>query len=335
MKKIIIIVALIFISIASGVWISRNLEVYYFIEEYYTVQNLDPDNEKDAELLRQQIQKLMWTTIPKTSQPDTEKFQCFKIISESIFFCSMDTQRKQIAQEVKKLLQETIPQQLGWIALNEASEKYRILEKEIQSNTELINDLNKQLEKVKKKSSKQQADEKKFIATNNLYKKNQALLEKKIEVLNKILEQPNSQYTQLDYRQSLDETNQDLSMLMDEIGVFRSKNRGFSENAEHRDVLEAQILEMKSKNEKDIRDLAAIESALDHPNHVGKVANTNELQFIPDLSKRKYEGKLKPSNMIWFSIFIFFILTNFVVRLRPRKLSSLLNEGTMTEARIS
>jgi hypothetical protein len=101
--------ALIFISIASGVWISRNLEVYYFIEEYYTVQNLDPDNEKDAELLRQQIQKLMWTTIPKTYQPDTEKFQCFKIISESIFFCSMDTSTQTNCAASKKTFAGNYP----------------------------------------------------------------------------------------------------------------------------------------------------------------------------------------------------------------------------------
>lgn len=335
MKNTAIIVLLIITSIASGVWISKNLEVYYFIEEYYTVQNLDPNNEKDAELLRQQIQKLMWTTIPKTYQPDPEKFQCFKIISESVFFCSMDTYRKQVAQHVKKLLQETIPQQIGWITLDEASEKYNKLKDEIQSSTALISDLSKQLEKVKKLSSKQQADEKKFVATNNLYKKNQELLEKKIEVLTKILEQTTSQTAQSDYRGELEQVNAVLSMLKEEISAFRSKNRDFAENAEQRDVLEAQVLEMKSKNEKDVRDLAAIEEMLNQPNQVGKIANMSELQLVPDVSKRKYEAKLKPANMIWFSITIFFVLTNFILRIRPRRLSSFLDDGTMTEARIS
>jgi Mg2+ and Co2+ transporter CorA len=58
--------------------------------------------------------------------------------------------------------------------VDEASEKYRILEKEIQSNTELINDLNKQLEKVKKKVLNNKQMKKNLLQQIILYKKNQA-----------------------------------------------------------------------------------------------------------------------------------------------------------------
>jgi len=332
MKHTLITIAVILISIASGVWISKNLQVYFFIEEYYTVQNLDPNNEKDADRIRQQIQKLMWTTIPKTYQPDPEKFQCFKIISENVFFCSMDTYRKNVAENVKKLLQETVPQKIGWIPAEEAETKYSELKNEIESDKVLIDDLKKQLDKLKKQNSKRQADEKKFIQTNNLYKKNQDLMERKVQLLKQLIDKADPD-SKSQYGLNLEQTESSLAALKEEISEFRGNNKDFAQNAEQQDMLEFQIKEMEAKNQKDEADITALELTLDDPNDMGMVADMSGIQLIPDLNKRKYEALLRPGNMVWFSIFIFFVLTNFVVRIQPRRLASFLDDGTMTEAR--
>lgn len=334
MKNTLIIILIGTVSIVSGVWIGKNLESYFFIEEFYNVQNLDPNNEKDADRVRQQIQKLMWTTVPKNYQPDPERFQCFKIISENIFFCSMDTYRKHVAQNVKKLLQETVPMEIGWIPLDEATEKYQMLKEESESDQLLLSDLKKQFDKLKKQNSKQQSDEKRFIQTNNLYKKNEQLLEKKIEVLQQLINQSSSDMRS-QYNIDLEQTDIDLNNLKAEISQFHNTHKDLAQTVEQKEILETQIQDMNAKIEKDQSDIASLTVALDQPNQAGKIADLSGMQLFPDLSKRKYDVRSKPTNGIWHSIFIFFILTNFVLRIRPQRLKSFLDDGTMTEARIS
>lgn len=334
-KNTIIILFISLASIGSGFWISKNMTTRYFIEEYYVVQNLDPNNEKNAEVLRQKIQQLIQKTIPARYRPTPDKFQCFKIISESVFFCSAETYRKNVALYTKKLLQETIPQEIGWIPQEQAANKFASIKAEIQSNQTLITDLSRQLDKIKKSNTKQQADEKKFTKTNDLYKKNMALLDKKMEVLKKLIPQALSPDARASYQLLLEETQAASEGLNQEYSVFKEKNRQFAKVAEQRDVLVSQINEIKEANIKDQNNLKLVEETLASPNSVGKIADAEEFQLIPDQTRQKFDPQQKETNLIWFSLAIFFALTNFVFRLKPSGLIPFQEDATMTEAKLS
>jgi hypothetical protein len=334
MKLFILIAATLLASSGAGYWINQNLDIHYFIEEYYFVQNLDPANEKDTELIRQKIQSILRRDIPAKTRPDDDKFQCFKILSEAVFFCSLDTYRKGVAFQIKKLLQETIPQEIGWFPEDEAMERLDSFRAEFESSKVLISDLNRQLEKVKKQSSKQQAEEKKFTKTNDLYKKTISLLEKKIEVLQSLVSGNVTPDQRTNYRYSLEEAQANLALIQEQMNDFHQKNQNFAENAQQHATLEKEIQQMKEKSSSDELDLAKMEMAIQEPNAVGMIADAKEIQLISDESRRKFHPVQKPANAIWFSLVIFFLVTNFILRLRPSTMVSLKEDGTMTEARL-
>lgn len=334
MKNFILIIVAAAVSVTGGIWISQNLVVHFLIEEYYQVNNLDPANEKDAELLKQKIQTFADKNVPKRYRLNEDKFQCFKYFGQSIFFCSADTHRKKSAEYIRKLLQETVPQEIGWISVDEANEKWSTLKSEVESNKILLSDLSKQLDKVKKQGTKQATEEKKFIKTNDLYKKELGLHQKKIDVLNQLLNQNITPTASSAYRLQLEEVQARMDIVKSEMSAFHAEHSNFAENAQRADTLIHQIDEIKKKNEKEEAILSSIQKSLDNPNSVGKIAHSNELQLIPEIHRRKFEAEKRSSNVIWFSLVIFFVLTNFVLRLRPLGLIPFQEDATMTEAKI-
>lgn len=331
MKNIILIVVALLVSIGGAMYINQKLTARYFIEEYYSVQNLDPKNEKNAEVIRQKIQQLIQKTIPSRYRPTPDKFQCFKIISESVFFCSADTHRKSVAEHVKKLLQETVPQQLGWVSQEEMMERVDGFQGDIKNNQQMIADLTKQLDKVKKVNAKQAAQEKKFSKTNDLYKKSIDLMQKKIELLQKLITEPIAPETRSKYKLMLEEAQMSLDLAQQDHNEFKSQNKSFSGVSEQRDTLTKQISELKQLNADNQKNIELIQKALDNPNSIGKVADVNEFQLVPDLARQKFAPQQKQSNVIWFTLVLFFLLTNFVLRLKPLTLVPFQDDATMTE----
>ncbi|MCC7460348.1 MAG: hypothetical protein IT286_03500, partial [Proteobacteria bacterium] len=132
------------------------------------------------------------------------------------------------------------------------------------------------------------------------------------------------------------EAQANLNILTEEVNAFHSKNQAFAENAENKATLENEIEQMKEKTAKDESDFQKMEQAIEEPNAIGKVADAKELQLLSDESRRKFHAVRKPANALWFSLFIFFVVTNFILRLKPRTLTSFKDDGgTMTEARLS
>jgi hypothetical protein len=319
MKMIIKLVAILTISLGGGIWAYQNTDFHYFFEEYYVVQNLDPHNEKSAETLRQKIQSLIQKTIPVAYRPHPDKFQCFKFASESVFFCSVDTFRRQVATHCKKLLQETIPQEIGWISKEDADQKLQSIKDEVERNAQLIAQDTKALEKNKGHSSKNAALEKKFNKSNDLYKKSVELYQKKLDLITGVLKNELDDETRQKYISDQAFTQQRLDEINREYSEFKEKNKSMSEVVEERQKLEDSLKTLREKNVNIQKNLDFIQTAMAQPNNKGRIANVEELQLLPDASRRKYEIQKKRSNVLWFSLFFFMVLSNIFIS-KPRGL---------------
>lgn len=333
MKNFLKLVVLISVSIAVGVWAYRNLPNHYFIEEYYSVQNLDPNNEKDTEALRHNVQHLIQKNIPARYRPNPDHFQCFKIISEAVFFCSADTYRKKEAQYIRTLLQEIIPNEIGWITMDEALDKSEKISHEMIANKKAIADQTKQLEKLKNQSMKNAPDERKFQKTNELYKKSRDLFAKKINILQTMISNISNEDLKGGYQMKLDQTQMEQQQMENEYDAFKAKNKNFVNETEKRDTLQAQLEQLKKSVDQQDKDLSFIEQTMNNPNAIGSIANFDELQLIPDPSRQKFELEYRQSNIFWFSAVVFLLLSNFILRIRTMDLIPF-EDATRTEALI-
>lgn len=329
MKKALFIIVLAGLSVYSGMWISKHLQVHYFLEEYYYVLNLDPENEKDTEGLRQEILGLMEKKIPATFRPDPEHFQCFKIISEAVFFCNADTYRQKSADLLSEFFATTIPQEIGRMSQEYADEKLDTLKTDLQANKNLLAERTRALEKIKSSTKKATADEKKFSKINDIYKKNQELYQHKLDLLQSLYGKISNPDERDNYKMRIDDAVVDMKVFEDDYESFRSKNRQFADSNEQMDHLENEIDQIKNTIKKNQVDIEKLERVVSSPNEVGKVANTETFQLSVDPTRHKFETQYRPINAVWFSIVVFFLLSN-LLYLFPKKKTQIKIEDDQT-----